>query len=126
MSFRHVFLFLAIISAIGAAAPSGYAELKVRGKDKDKVLVPGQFKGDQKKAYDLFAKRCTKCHEMARPVSALETGKTPISGSVFNDSGIKKYVVKMMRKPNSGITRDDARDIIVFLRHARSLAEDRK
>jgi hypothetical protein len=59
---------------------------------------------------------------MARPIAALTTGITPVSGGTFEKKGIKKYVVKMMRKPNSGITKADARQILKFLIHARGLA----
>ncbi|MCP4446525.1 MAG: hypothetical protein GY811_14440 [Myxococcales bacterium] len=56
-------------------------------------------------------------------MNALIKGVTPISGEKFDAPGIKTYVVTMMRKPNSGITREQAKEIIKFLQHARSLVE---
>ena len=47
---------------------------------------------------------------------------TPLSADKFDEEGIKKYVVKMMRKPNSGIVKEEARELIQFLTYARSLA----
>ncbi len=99
--------------------PPAHAELKSKGSRKKRTLVREQFPDDQAKRYDVFAAKCTKCHEMKRPIIALEKGITPISNGAFDEAGIKKYVVKMMRKENSGIAKDDAKEIIVFLQFAR-------
>jgi hypothetical protein len=101
------------------------AELKLKGSGKSQELVREQFSAKDQAGYDLFASRCTKCHEIARPVSALVSGVTPISNSPFDVDGIKKYVVKMMRKPNSGISKDDAKGIIDFLTTARQKATEK-
>jgi hypothetical protein len=61
---------------------------------------------------------------MERPISALKTGVTPVSGGRFDEKGMKLYVVKMMRKPNSGITKQDAKVILEFLRYARALEQE--
>jgi cytochrome c1 len=115
-------LVLGVVAATTMYAGTGHAELKTQGEGKAQTLVRSQFSAALQPAYDTFASHCTKCHEMARPISALRTGITPISGGQFDAKGIRDYVVKMMRKPNSGITKDDAKDIIEFLRQARDLA----
>ena len=109
--------------AILALAPVGVvsAALKVQGKGKDQTLVRDQFATDQRARYDMFQQKCTRCHELARPISALLNGVTPLSADKFDEEGIKKYVVKMMRKPNSGIEQNDAKEIITLLRFARTL-----
>ncbi|HEX3776607.1 MAG TPA: hypothetical protein VHV51_19175 [Polyangiaceae bacterium] len=86
-------------------------------------LVPEQFTSDDRARYPLFKQKCTKCHAMSRPIAALRTGITPVTGGKFDEDGIKKYVVKMMRKPKSGIDKDDAKELILFLRDARHIAE---
>lgn len=111
---------LLLVSLVGGAAQ---AELKTTGEGKEQRLDPAQFTADSRVGYELFAQRCTQCHAMSRPISALTNGKTPISGDAFDREGIKKYVVKMMRKPNSGISREDAKTIVDFLTTARDLAE---
>ena len=94
---------------------SSRAKLKTEGAGKATVLVPGQFSEEMRPRFELFAKKCTRCHEMARPIAALQTGITPVSGGRFDRKGMKKYVVKMMRKPNSGIAKSDAREILKFI-----------
>jgi len=98
------------------------AELKTSGQGKDMKLVAEQFSADDQGRMKIFEARCGKCHNLDRPIVALQTGKTPISGGAFDDEGVKAYVTKMMRKPNSGIEKDDAKEIIIFLRAARALA----
>jgi hypothetical protein len=115
---RRLGMILVLALAPGIAA----AALKVQGKGKEQTLVRDQFAADQRPRYDMFAQKCTRCHELARPISALMTGVTPLSADKFDEEGIKKYVVKMMRKPNSGIVKEEARDLIQFLTYARSLA----
>src|SRR5687767_4244045 len=115
---------VAALIACLALAPAGLvsAALKVQGKGKEQTLVRDQFAADQQPRYDMFQQKCTRCHELARPISALLNGVTPLSADKFDDEGIKKYVVKMMRKPNSGIVKEEARELIQFLTYARSLA----
>jgi hypothetical protein len=114
---RGAILLLAILLPAAASAA-----LKVQGKGKEQTLVRDQFAAEQRPRYDMFAQKCTRCHELARPISALMTGVTPLSADKFDEDGIKKYVVKMMRKPNSGIVKEEARELISFLTYARSLA----
>jgi hypothetical protein len=103
---------------------SSSAKLKIQGKGKAMVLLGTQFSPEMQPRYELFSKKCTKCHAMARPIAALQTGITPVSGSVFDRKAMKKYVVKMMRKPNSGIAKADAREILRFIIYARKLGTD--
>jgi mono/diheme cytochrome c family protein len=98
------------------------AELKVVGQGKDQRLAPEQFPAEHKDRLKLFEAKCSKCHNLDRPITALRTGLTPISQGKFDDAEIKAYVVKMMRKPNSGIEQNDAKEILLLLRFARTLA----
>jgi hypothetical protein len=98
------------------------AELKVSGQGKDQRLAPEQFPADYQDRLKLFESKCSKCHNLDRPILALRTGITPISKGKFDEGEIKSYVVKMMRKPNSGIEQNDAKEILLLLRLARSLA----
>jgi hypothetical protein len=100
----------------------GWAELKVTGAGKEQRLAPEQFPSDYQDRLKLFEAKCSKCHNLDRPIAALRTGITPISHGKFDDAEIKAYVVKMMRKPNSGIEQNDAKEILILLRFARSLA----
>jgi len=72
-------------------------------KQPDKLDVSGYPK-EMQEAYKLFSKRCSKCHTLARPLWAK-----------FTDEEWEKYVKRMRRKPNSGISADEAKKIYEFL-----------
>jgi hypothetical protein len=112
---------LATAGLLGAAGVAR-AELKTTGSGKEQRLVADQFPPDQQERLKIFEARCGKCHDLARPITAIKSGITPITGGKFDDEGIKAYVTKMMRKPNSGVEAADAKEIILFLRFARTLA----
>ncbi len=117
-----VWLTTAALCLSVAAAGLAQAELKVSGAGKDAKLDAAQFPAEQQDRLKIFEAKCGKCHDLDRPITAVKTGKTPISGGPFDEEGIKGYVTKMMRKPNSGIEQADAKEIIIFLRFARTLA----
>ena len=59
---------------------------------------------EMQKAYELFTRKCSRCHTVARPIN-----------STFTPEEWRKYVYKMMRKPGSGLTPKTAEEIIKFL-----------
>lgn len=56
-------------------------------------------------AYDVFARRCSRCHSLARPLNA----------QVNDLEHWKRYVARMRRHPGSGISDADAEVILRFL-----------
>lgn len=57
------------------------------------------------KAYGVFRQRCTLCHTLARPIN---------SDFVLPDEW-SRYVKRMMHKPGSNITPENAKTIYTFL-----------
>ena len=55
--------------------------------------------------FDVFARRCSKCHSLARPLVAGVTEVTHWD----------HYVARMVRQPGSGITPRDVEPILAFL-----------
>jgi hypothetical protein len=76
----------------------------------DVSQLPVEVRGD----YSLFARRCSKCHPLAR---ALNSG-------IDDDSRWVDYVTRMRRQPGSGITQQDTAPILRFL-HYYSLEQQR-
>ena len=64
--------------------------------------------------YKLFSKKCNKCHTLARP---LNTSMTRDDWS--------RYVKRMMHKPNSGISRKQAKKIFDFLVYDQTNRKDK-
>jgi hypothetical protein len=55
--------------------------------------------------YVLFAKRCSKCHTLARPLNS----------RFVSQKFWARYVTEMWRRPASGMTHEEVRRIIDFL-----------
>ena len=78
-------------------------------------LDPMQLPADTRGDYAIFARRCSKCHSLAR---ALNSG-------IEDDSGWIAYVTRMRRQPGSGIAPGDAAPILRFL-HYYTLSRPRR
>jgi hypothetical protein len=63
--------------------------------------LPSDVQGD----YEVFAQRCSKCHSLSRPLNS----------GITDDEWWGRYVAKMRRMPASGISHDDATQILRFL-----------
>ncbi len=63
------------------------------------------YPATQQKRYDIYAAKCAKCHPLARSVNAR-----------FNSTDWKRYMKRMIRRPNSGINEEQAAQIYEFLK----------
>ena len=92
---------LALALALTAAEK---VEHDPRDDGPDKIDVSGYPK-EQAARYPVFVQKCSKCHPVARPIN-----------SRFDASEWKRYMKKMIRRPNSGINEEQAADIYEFLK----------
>ena len=98
-------LFALALLALGAAcASTGPRE----------GLDASQLPPDVRDDYALFARRCSKCHSLARPLNS----------GIDDDARWTDYVTRMRRQPGSGITQQDTGPILRFL-HYYSLEQQR-
>ena len=95
---------LAAALALGAKDPSK-AEWDPRDDGPDRINVSAWPPGMQKR-YPIFSAKCSKCHPVARPIN-----------SRFDPTEWKRYMKKMIRRPNSGINEEQAADIYEFLKY---------
>jgi len=70
-------------------------------------LDPSKLPEDVRADYQLFARRCSKCHSLARPLSS----------GIKDDDQWTNYVNRMRRQQGSGISLDDQEHILRFLRY---------
>jgi hypothetical protein len=59
-----------------------------------------------KKNYDMYAVKCAKCHPLGRSINAR-----------FTAQDWKRYMKRMIRRPNSGINEEQAANIYEFLKY---------
>jgi hypothetical protein len=69
------------------------------------------YPGEQQKEYAVYAAKCVKCHPLSRSVNAH-----------YSAGDWKRYLKRMIRRPNSGINEEQAAQIYDFLKfHANKL-----
>lgn len=90
----------AVLAGTGALAVFACAGSRAEGLDASKL--PEEIRGD----YDVFARRCSKCHSLARPLTS----------GITDDAQWGMYVNRMRRQPGSGISYEDQDRILRFLR----------
>lgn len=83
-------------------------------KGSDTIDV-SNYPKEMQENYKVFAKKCSKCHTLARPIN-----------SDFKSEEWNMYVKRMMRKPDSGISPSTGKKIYEFLKYYLELKEKNK
>lgn len=76
-----------------------------RDNGPDRIDV-ASYPGEQQKEYVIYAAKCVKCHPLARSVNAH-----------YSAGDWKRYLKRMIRRPNSGINEEQAAQIYDFLKY---------
>lgn len=103
------FLLVAVAAAY-AQAPSSEEELSTFDEGPQTIDI-SEYPEEMQKKYEIFAARCSKCHTLARPIN---------SDYALEDEW-SRYVKRMMRKPGSGISPKDGKQIFEFLTYDSSI-----
>ena len=104
-------LLLAVLTSATAQMrerkPASEGEKKVFAADFGPSTVDvSVFPAEYQALYEVFAKRCSKCHTLARPIN-----------SRYKGAQWRRYVRRMMRKPDSGISPSTGKKILSFLNY---------
>lgn len=112
---KRIFLLTALITLAIAAVADARVKVKGRGAamNFDTSSIPAQHQA----AFEMMTKKCTKCHTMERTVVAVQTGRAPITGQLFDRQAIKAYGIKMLRKPNSDMSKQEIREVVILLNY---------
>jgi hypothetical protein len=106
MKFFQVFFVLLVLLVFSA---SGQAALKLSGKGDKLTFDPSGFPPQMKANWEIMKVKCIKCHTMERTVVSVTTGVAPISGQPFDKGATRAYGVKMMRKPDSNMNKQEVK-----------------
>jgi hypothetical protein len=100
------------------AAPAAAVELKTLGRGDSLTFDPAIFSAELRVKYETVMKpKCVKCHSMERTVIAITTGVAPISGQPFDKTATKAYGVKMMRKPDADMTKEQVKIVVELMNY---------
>ena len=92
-----------------------FAGLRVVGKGDTMAFDPSGFPPNMKASYDIMKVKCIKCHTLERTVVAITTGVAPITGQPFDRRATKAYGVKMMRKPDSNMNKQEVKQVVELM-----------
>jgi hypothetical protein len=109
---RKVLLPLVTLLLVSSVAHAG---LKVVGKGDTMHLDPSGFPPAMKANYDILKVKCIKCHNLERTIVAIQTGIAPISGQPFDRNATKAYGVKMLRKADSNMNKQEVKATVELM-----------
>lgn len=78
---------------------------------------PESVDASYRPSMDLMSRKCIKCHTMERTVIAIQTGRAPLTGQPFDKQAVKAYGIKMLRKPNSDMNKQEIRELVVLMNY---------
>ena len=117
---KKVVLAVALICICSTVA---HAALRVVGKGDAMRLDPSGFPPNMKASYEIMRVKCVKCHTLERTIVALQTGIAPISGQPFDRNATKAYGIKMLRKPDSNMNKQEVKAVVELMNYLLDLAE---
>jgi hypothetical protein len=105
-----------------AASPLAAIDLKTIGSGDTMNFDPSGFRDDMKPKFVVMTAKCFKCHTMERTVVAIKTGVAPISGQPFDRNATKAYGIKMLRKPDSDMNKEQVKAVVDLMNYLRDEA----
>jgi len=108
---------LLMVMFILIAATSAQAKIKTVGKGETLNFDPKSIPPRFFEAFGVMKAKCVTCHTMERTVVAIQSGVAPITGQLFDKQATKAYAIKMMRKPKSGMSRDEIKQVYQLMNY---------
>jgi hypothetical protein len=105
-----------ILAAMLFSAPC-LASVKSIGKGDTMSFDPSSIPASMKSNYEIMKVRCIKCHTMERTVVAITTGIAPITGQPFDRSATRAYGIKMLRKPDSNMNKQEVKAVVDLMNY---------
>lgn len=99
-------------------ASSSFAAVKTTGSGDSTQFDTTGFPAPMKSTYDTVMKvKCVKCHNLERVGIAIKTGIAPITGQPFDKSSTKAYGIKMMRKPDANMNKEEVKAVVELMNY---------
>ena len=112
---RKLFVLVALFALVVVSVAD--ARIRVRGRGDKMNFDPDSIPAQYKESFNVMMRKCIKCHTMERTVIAVQTGRAPITGQPFDRQAVKAYGIKMLRKPNSNMNKQEIRDVVMLLNY---------
>ncbi len=96
---------------------SSYAGVMTIGRGDSLNFNPSGIPKSLKGNFDTMQVRCIKCHTMERTVVAITTGVAPITGQPFDTRATRAYGIKMLRKPDSNMNKQEVKAVVDLMNY---------
>jgi len=106
-----ILVFALLVSALA------HAQIKVIGRGNALNIDTSGFPPKMRAAYALMAQKCTRCHTIERVIVAVQSGVCPLSKTRFTKKTSESIVARMYLKPESNMTKKEARTILEFINY---------
>jgi len=93
------------------------AAVRVVGKGDSMSFDPSGIPSSFKPNYETMKAKCIKCHTLERTVVAITTGIAPITGQPFDRNASKAYGIKMLRKPDSNMNKQEVKAVVELMNY---------
>jgi hypothetical protein len=100
-----------------AASPLAAADIKTVGRGDAMNFDSSSFREDMKPKFQVLTAKCFKCHTMERTIVAIKTGVAPVSGQPFDKGATKAYGIKMLRKPDSDMNKEQVKAVVELMNY---------
>ena len=94
-----------------------FAGIRTVGRGDTLNFDPSSIPSSMKAAFDTMKVRCIKCHTMERTVVAITTGVAPITGQPFDRAATRAYGIKMLRKPDSNMNKQEVKVVVDLMNY---------
>ncbi len=109
--------FVCAVAALILFSTTCFAGIKTVGRGDslnfDSAGIPASMRGSM----DIMKRKCVKCHTMERTVVAITTGVAPITGQPFDRAATRAYGIKMLRKPDSNMNKQEVKAVVDLMNY---------
>ena len=109
--------FATIMIAVLLYSTSCFAGVRAIGRGDNMAFDPSSIPANLKPNFQVLKVKCIKCHTMERTVVAITTGVAPITGQPFDRSATKAYGIKMLRKPDSNMNKQEIKQCVELMNY---------
>jgi len=108
---------ISIILAMTLLSTPCFAVVRTIGKGESMSIDPASIPANLKSNFATMKTRCIKCHTMERTVVAITTGIAPITGQPFDRAATRTYGIKMLRKPDSNMNKEEVKAVVDLMNY---------
>ncbi len=105
------------LAAVLLFSAASFAAVKTVGRGDTLNFDSSSIPASMKSNFETMKVRCIKCHTMERTVVAITSGVAPITGQPFDRNATRAYGIKMLRKPDSNMNKQEVKAVVDLMNY---------